>query len=114
MLSAAIVAWSGVLQASIFAAAAAAALVYAAIAFVRERAPFVERERSFAARSLSHALGAALVLLAVAVVADARAALEGVLSLLVGAYFAALLVARRLAPRPTPRLRIEPGVANAD
>jgi APA family basic amino acid/polyamine antiporter len=113
MLSAAIVAWFGVLEASILSAAAAAALVYAAIAFVRERAPFVERDRGFAARSLSYALGTALVLLAVAVVADARAARGGVLSLLVAAYVAALLLARRLAPRPARHARIEPGVANA-
>lgn len=114
MLSAAIVAWFGVLEASILAAAAAAALVYAAIAFARERAPFVERDRGFAARLLSHALGAALVLLAVAVVADARAARGGVLSLLLAAFFAAFLAARRLAPRPARRVSMEPGVANAD
>jgi amino acid transporter len=112
--SAAIVAWFGALEASILAAAASAALVYAAVIWARERAPFVEHPRSASARVFSYALALAFTALAVAVVLDAGAARSGVLVLLGAAFLTAWLASRRLQPRAAARWALDREVARAD
>ena len=95
------------LAASILAAAVAAALMYAAAMLARERAPFAEPARGWAARLGGAALALALAGLGIGVLMGAGAARGGVAALLVMAYGAAALAAHRAA-RPArtaaPRL----------
>jgi APA family basic amino acid/polyamine antiporter len=114
LLSAGLVGAFGLLDAAIFAAAAAAALVYAAVAWVRERAPFRERERAPIRSGLGALLALALTGLAAAVLIDAGPARAAASSLLLGAYGAAWLAARKLAPRSAPRPRVDSELAHAD
>ncbi len=98
----ALVGLGGALRPSILAAAISAAVVYAALVWVRERPPFVEPDRGRAARLASVVLAGIFVALACGVVADAGAALAGTLALVGSALGFALLAAfrprRRLAP----------------
>jgi amino acid transporter len=97
----ALVGFGGAMHPSILAGAAAAAVVYAAVTWVRERPPFAKPGRSAPRRLAGRALAAALVALAVGVLADAGPALGGTLALLGVAGAAALIAARRARRRVT-------------
>ncbi|MEY4578297.1 MAG: hypothetical protein RL701_3000 [Pseudomonadota bacterium] len=105
LLAAALVAWFDALEATILAAAAAAALVYATLFWVRERVPFAELDRTRARKRVGYATGLSAAALAVAVVADAGQARAAMLTLLVAAGGLAWLAARRVAARAPARRR---------
>jgi amino acid transporter len=88
----------------IFAAAAAAALLYATMAFIREREPFLEPDRRGFARAIGASLALLLVGLAICVMTgadDARRALAVVLlALLSASAWGARGMNRRLPPPP--------------
>jgi basic amino acid/polyamine antiporter, APA family len=95
----ALVGFGSALRPSILAAACSAAVVYAALAWTRERPPFAEPERSRIRRAVSGGLALALGVVGVGVVIDAGPALAATLALLGVAYSAALLAARRVIRR---------------
>jgi APA family basic amino acid/polyamine antiporter len=90
--------FADMLRPSILAAAIAAALVYAGLAWVRQFAPFAEPQRAAIWRAFGVALAAGLVALAVGVLLDAGAALAGTLALLVAAVATGAFAAWRLRP----------------
>jgi amino acid transporter len=88
----------GLLHASLLAAAASAALAYGAVAWARERAPFVETTRGTLRRRAGQALGVLLALLAVGVFVDGGAVVARALAVLGGALLGAALLASRVTP----------------
>ncbi len=92
----ALVGWGGALEPAICAAAITASLVYAALAWVRERPPFRSAETPAWRRLASRALGLCFLGLGIAVFVDAGPARRGTIVLLVGVYgIVGLLVWRR-------------------
>jgi APA family basic amino acid/polyamine antiporter len=105
MAAAALVSFGTMLRPSIFAAAVAAAVVYAGLCWVREFAPFAETGRSTARRCVGFALTAALAGLAVGVLLDAGPALAATVSLLAIVFGASLVASARLRRKPAPAPR---------
>jgi amino acid transporter len=107
MVFTALVAWGGLLDASILAAAVAASLMYAGSAIARERPPFHEQGRRKWRTLSAFVLALGMVLLGIGVIADAGAARTGALALLGVAASLAAWAARRIGanssrPRPAP------------
>jgi amino acid transporter len=94
LASLALVAWGGVMEPAILGSAATAAVVYAAIAWVRERAPFANARPTWQ-RVGSFLLAAAFASLAVMVLVDAGPARPATLALLAVVCTLVGLIARR-------------------
>jgi amino acid transporter len=99
----ALVGFGEALRPSILAAAVSAAIVYAALVWVRERLPFLE-EGQPRARLTATLLVAGLCALAIGVLFEADTALMGTLALLGTAYGLAVVAAYRSGRRTSPRL----------